>query len=440
MTGAARAAPQPERIGRYRILERIGKGAMGVVYSARDEAMDRLVALKVMMTDLEGDPETRTRFYREAQAAGRLLHPSIITIFDMGEEDGRIFIVMELLHGQTLGEFLKRPAPVPLEQKLSMMIQVCEGLGTAHAHGIFHRDVKPGNLFVLEDGAIKILDFGVARLATSTMTAAGFIIGTPDYMSPEQARGGEIDQRSDIFSAGAVFYYMLAGRKPFAAPDLPGVLRKVQLEDPPALSDGEAPAPLFRIIARSLAKKPELRYQTMADFAADLAKFRRYYEGETRQIAATARDRYAAIEDLANERRRLSLRLGLPRPADDEPEAARRLREEHAAFVQQGRDALLLVPFSQRRIAEIAAALDAELRPLSREVAALRQRAQQAVVEREEDEDRTAAMEGPVRQEASRRSVDNDDTVSFTTSAAIGVPWTERLAHGLRSIFRLGSH
>jgi serine/threonine protein kinase len=480
MTGEGWAALQPERIGRYRILERIGKGAMGVVYSARDEAMDRVVALKVMMTDLEGDPETRIRFYREAQAAGRLLHPNIITIFDMGEDEGRIFIVMELLRGVTLGDFLKRPTPAPLEQKVSMMIQVCEGLGAAHACGIFHRDVKPGNLFVQKDGTIKILDFGVARLATSTMTAAGFIIGTPDYMSPEQARGREIDQRSDIFSAGAVFYYMLAGRKPFAAADLPSVLRKVQLEDPPALPGCEVPTPLFRIIAKALAKDPAHRQQNMADLAADLAKFRRYYEGETRRIAATARDRYAAIEDLVNERTELSSWLGLSQK-EEEPLAARRLREEHADFVDQGEDALLLVPFSRCRMVEIAAALDAEYRPLSQAVTRLREerdavdaaeravaaghpeeafarlarmpdstqysprssatrdRVQRAPIEREAEDERTTAFGNPTPPEVPPGWADNDGTVRMAPPPTAHVPLVVRLGNRLKAILGLGS-
>jgi len=170
------------------------------------------------------------------------------------------------------------------------------------------------------------------------MTALGFIMGTPDYMSPEQARGPEIHQRSDIFSAAAVFYYMLSGHKPFAASDLPTVLRKVQTEDPPPLPESDVPAPLSRIVARSLAKEPAHRHQKMADFVADLAKFHRYYEAETRQIAATAYERYSAIEDLAKERGELSEWLGLPLP-DDEPQAACRLREEHSAFVEHGREA-----------------------------------------------------------------------------------------------------
>jgi hypothetical protein len=345
---------------------------MGIVYSAHDEVMDRVVAVKVLMADLEAEPDTRARFYREAQSAGRLLHPNIITIFDMGEEEGRIFIVMELLKGDTLAEFLRRPGGVPLEQKVALMVQACEGLGSAHAHGIFHRDIKPGNLFVLQDGTLKVLDFGVARLASSTMTASGFIIGTPDYMSPEQARGREIDQRSDIFSAAGVFYYMLTGRKPFAAPDLPSVLRRVQMEDPEPLPDGDVPQALARVVMKSLAKDPALRHQWMAEFSADLTKVRRYYEAETRQIAVTAHDRYESISNLLHERAALAGWLGLPVP-EDEPEAARRLRDEHASFVEQRHDSLLLVPFTRPHIAEIAASLCAEHQPLSREVARLRE-------------------------------------------------------------------
>jgi len=245
---------------------------MGVVYAAFDEEAAREVAIKIMMADLVDEPETRARFLREAQAAGCLVHPNIITIFDMGEEEGRIYLVMELLRGRTLAEFLDRPGGVPLARKLDLMTQVCDGLATAHVHGVFHRDIKPGNLFVQDDGTLKILDFGVARLASSTMTASGYIIGTPDYMSPEQARGRGIDRRSDIFSAGAVFYFMLTGRKPFEARDLPAVLRRVQFEDPDPLTEGEAPPPLERVIRRALAKDPAARYPSMGDMLADLVR------------------------------------------------------------------------------------------------------------------------------------------------------------------------
>src|SRR3954447_21225740 len=206
----------PERIGRYQVLDRIGRGAMGVVYRAHDEAMRRDVALKVLTADLEDDPDIRVRFHREAEAAAHLSHPNIITIFDVGEDGDRFFIVMELLRGATLREFLKQ-ADASLPRRLNLMCQLCAGLGSAHNASIYHRDIKPGNIFVRADGIAKILDFGVARVASSSVTAAGFVVGTPDYMSPEQARGDEIDARSDVFSLGGVFYFMLTGRKPFSA-------------------------------------------------------------------------------------------------------------------------------------------------------------------------------------------------------------------------------
>ena len=151
--------------------------------------MERSVAIKVMMTDLEDDPETSARFYREARAAGQLAHPNIITIFDMGEDNGRPFIVMELLEGETLNKYLERPEAADVESKMDLMLQICKGLHAAHSRGIFHRDVKPGNLLVRPNGELKIVDFGIARLASSSMTASGLLVGTPDYMSPEQARG-----------------------------------------------------------------------------------------------------------------------------------------------------------------------------------------------------------------------------------------------------------
>ena len=221
----------PERIGRYQVVERIGRGAMGVVYRAHDAAMGRDVALKVLTADLEDDPDIRTRFHREAQAAASLSHPNIITIFDVGEDTERFYIVMELLRGMTLREFLKQ-AEASLPRKLDLMSQLCAGLGSAHSASIYHRDIKPGNIFVRADGILKILDFGVARLASSSMTAAGFIVGTPDYMSPEQARGENIDGRSDIFSLGGVLYFMLTGRKPFPALELPGLFNQIQNADP----------------------------------------------------------------------------------------------------------------------------------------------------------------------------------------------------------------
>src|SRR6185295_4891935 len=265
-------------------LERIGRGGMGCVYRARDEAMGRDVALKVLTADVEDDPEIRTRFYREAEAAARLSHPNIITIFDVGEDGDRFFIVMELLRGATLKDFLKSEA-APIERKLDLMMQLCAGLGAAHNASIYHRDIKPGNIFVRADGLLKILDFGVARLASSNMTAAGFIVGTPDYMSPEQARGAEIDGRSDIFSLGGVFYYMLTGRKPFPANDLPTLFHQIQSADGPPPLGVEAPPELVAVIMKALSKKRETRYQTCQELMADLERVKRVHPLQAQHAA-----------------------------------------------------------------------------------------------------------------------------------------------------------
>jgi serine/threonine protein kinase len=277
----------PERIGRYHVIERIGRGGMGVVYRARDEAVGRDVALKVLTADVEDDPDIRTRFYREAEAAARLSHPNIITIFDVGEDGDRFFIVMELLRGATLKDFLKQGDAAGIDRKLDLMIQLSAGLGAAHNASIYHRDIKPGNIFVRADGLLKILDFGVARLASSSMTAAGFIVGTPDYMSPEQARGADIDGRSDIFSLGGVFYFMLTGRKPFPANDLPTLFRQIQSTDAPPLGV-DAPPELTTVIMKALSKKRETRYQNCQELLADLDLVRRRYPLDARRTTAGA--------------------------------------------------------------------------------------------------------------------------------------------------------
>ena len=280
----ARRRP-PQRIGRYELTARIGRGAMGVVYQARDAVMRRDVALKVLTADLEDDPEIRTRFLREAQAAAGLSHPNIITIFDVGEEQERFFIVMELLRGMVLRNFLKQPQAARIGRKIHLMMQLCAGLGAAHQAAIYHRDIKPGNIFVRADGLLKIVDFGVARLGTSNMTASGFVVGTPDYMSPEQARGEEIDGRSDIFSAGGVFYFMLTGRKPFAATALPTLFHQIQSEDPLPI-DGDVPPELVSVVMKALSKNRDARYQTCQELLADLQLVTHLYPLEAMDTAA----------------------------------------------------------------------------------------------------------------------------------------------------------
>jgi tetratricopeptide (TPR) repeat protein len=360
----------PAHIGRYRIVDRIGKGAMGVVYRARDEQLDRTVAVKMLMTDFAEEPDVRARFYREAQSAGRLLHRNIITIFDLGDDQGRAYIVMELLAGATLADYMARPEAADLESKLDLMMQVCDGLSAAHAAGIIHRDIKPGNLFVLNDGGLKILDFGVARLVTSSMTVRGHIIGTPSYMSPEQATGRDIDHRSDIFSAGGVFYWMLTGRKPFAASDLPSVLRKVQFEDPPPLREHEAPAPLARIVFRALAKDPGLRYQRIADMLGDLQRFRRQFEADTLRLGGVAQGHVGAIQALGAETARLAARLG---SADAQgPDALAALLLRHPILAGRGLAALGTLSFRYAVTGEILRDLEGVRAAMEDEQSAMR--------------------------------------------------------------------
>ena len=291
---------QPQQIGRYRLLHRLGSGAMGVVYAAQDEVMGRQVALKVLIADLESDPDTRARFYREALAAARVIHPNVITIFDAGEKDGRSFIAMQLLEGAPLERHLEKPEAQALERKVDLMIQICEGLSAAHAQGVIHRDLKPSNLFVQTDGLVKIVDFGVARLIDSNMTAAGTMIGTPHYMSPEQARGQQVTASSDIFSAGSVFYFMLAGRRPFAGSDLKTVLRKIDTEMPAPLPPS-VPEELAKLVFGAMEKSPNMRPPQIESLLAPLVRFRRHYGVETRRLAVTARSALAAIRDLGDE-------------------------------------------------------------------------------------------------------------------------------------------
>ena len=351
-----------EYIGRYRVLDRLGKGSMGVVYAARDEIMERDVAIKVLMTDVDSEPEIRARFMREAQVAARLSHRNIVTIFDVGEEDGRLFIVMELLRGVTLAEAVKGE-PLPIEQTLDIAVEVCDALAVSSAAGIYHRDVKPGNLFVTDDGGVKVLDFGIARLANSSMTASGFIIGTPDYMSPEQARGEEVDERSDIFSTGAVLYFLLTARKPFQAPDLPSVLNRVVSEDPAPLP-ADVPPALARIVTRALQKEAGQRFQAFQEFHAELTAARRAYQAETRALAARAFDRAAGLASLVRAVDEAAAVLGLPPDAGGSDWAAS-LADVHPALKDRGVGALHSTLLPRAAVLEAGRRIDDAERALS---------------------------------------------------------------------------
>src|SRR5258708_4059798 len=303
-----------ERFGRYQILTELGRGAMGVVYKARDPKINRVVAVKTI--SLAGQPEEeerdyRERFIREAEAAGRLSHPGIVTIFDVGEEPETraTYIVMEYVGGQPLENLLCRgDHKLPVERALRLTLELAESLHCAHGQGVVHRDLKPANILLTEDGRAKIADFGVAKLNLANQTLGGRVLGTPAYMSPEQLNGEAVDGRSDLFSLGVILYTVLTGYKPFQGNSALTVSFKVVNRDPiPAtLLDTELPPGLDYIIARAMAKDPAERYQSGMEMVLDLQELR---EGRAPWIQAklpglpTIRGK----AHTANERARLSL-------------------------------------------------------------------------------------------------------------------------------------
>jgi serine/threonine-protein kinase len=251
------------KIGRYEILDEIGQGAMGTVYQARDPLIERTVAIKtVSIAHLQQEgADAEARFLREAQSAGRLSHPNIVTIYDVGEADGLAYIAMEYLPGATLRDLMHR-RPMPLDLTLDTVTQMAEALAFAHEHGVIHRDIKPSNVVVTgQRGRIKLTDFGIAHLVNSDHTQTGQMLGSPRYMSPEQAMGREIDGRSDIFSLGAVLYEMLTGRYAFDGDNLPAILYRVINEAPVAASSlrPRLPAGLADVLMRMLDKNPLAR-------------------------------------------------------------------------------------------------------------------------------------------------------------------------------------
>jgi len=341
----------PAKVGRYELVEKIGRGGMGVVYRGRDSVLGRPVAVKMLVSDVDVSEETRERFFREARSAGQLTHRNILTIYDFGEEDGRAYIVMELLQGESLTALLARVPKLPMEQQLEIMARVSEGLAFAHARGIVHRDVKPANLFITADNQIKILDFGVARIASSKLTRSGLIVGTPDYMSPEQVMGQTVDERSDVFSAGAVFYQLLTGRKPFAADKLPQILQNVMSVPAPEMS-ADVPSDLAAIVMRALEKDPARRHQRMIELLAGIAKFRQLWDRQTRELATAASALYEENERLIAERQ--------ARGGPAEEVAAVPFLRDLPLFQERGSDVLKVVPFRRTKVMEILAALRAQ--------------------------------------------------------------------------------
>jgi serine/threonine-protein kinase len=248
---------QPSSIGRYEIIRRLGEGGMGTVYLGRDPLIDRHVAIKFLRDGLEND-ELRERFIREARSAGRLQHANIVVIFDVGEQGGRPYIAMEYVPGYTVADIVRRRDTMPIQSKIRLLEQLCDGLSYAHRAGIVHRDIKPANVIINQEGVLKILDFGIARLGGAGLTMAGVLLGTLNYMSPEQITGAAVDKRSDIFAVGALCYEFLSYTRAFPGDLQDGILHRIIVQHPPALEKicpGIDPQ-IVAVVAKSLERSP----------------------------------------------------------------------------------------------------------------------------------------------------------------------------------------
>ena len=269
-----------EKLGRYEILSEIGQGAMGVVYKAVDPLIDRTVAIKTINLNLSRDElaDFEERFNREAKSAGRLNHPNIVTIYDVGRADHVAFMAMEYLEGRELKEIIAAGEEMQPDRVAEIISQVADGLAFAHDHGIVHRDIKPANIMVLRNGRVKITDFGIAKMSSGSRTQIGIILGSPKYMSPEQVAGEPVDGRSDIFSLGTVLYELLTGKSAFGGEDctLTTIMYRVLNETPvsPTNVKPSIPVAFNYIVARALAKSPENRYQSAREMANDLRNFK----------------------------------------------------------------------------------------------------------------------------------------------------------------------
>lgn len=273
----------PARIGQYTVERKLGQGGMGVVYAARDERLKRMIALK-MMSSLAHDERARTRFWREARVAASINHPNICQIYEIGEDQGELFIAMELLEGEPLSERLEK-GPLSVTNALPIEFGILSALSALHARGIVHRDLKPSNVFITPH-SVKVLDFGLARLdieptlhSTTSQTQSGVMFGTPSYMAPEQVTSGVVDSRSDLFAAGAILFELLAGRRAFAGRTVVDVLHATLHEQPPALTGTPAVTAVDRVIRRALAKRPEERPASADAMAKELRAIRDVDEG-----------------------------------------------------------------------------------------------------------------------------------------------------------------
>ncbi|MCX7192202.1 MAG: serine/threonine-protein kinase [Proteobacteria bacterium] len=322
------------QLGRYEVISELGQGAMGVVYKARDPLIDRVVAIKTINLGMAQDEEDEYegRFYQEARAAGRLNHPNIVTIYDVGKSGEIAYIAMEFLQGCELRDLMRENGRLPVDQVLDIVAQVAQGLAYAHEHEIVHRDIKPSNIMVIRDGHVKITDFGIARMASSAVrTQTGMVLGSPKYMSPEQVLGSVLDQRSDIFSLGVMLYEMLTGESPFIGDNINAIMFQTLNSEPaaPGTLNSAVPDMLNFIVAKALAKERDDRYQNARDFAEDLRACRKTLPRSDQASAVSGEERRKLAGAVVTERRKAAEQaafspLGLSK-AFDSSEATMRL-------------------------------------------------------------------------------------------------------------------
>jgi len=269
------------RLGKYELHTLIGEGAMGIVWKAYDTVLRRYVALKLLSNVFGKTKEMQERFLREARAAGAIQHPNIVTVYDLGDAEGQLFIAMELVEGRDLSDIITLREPMALERKLDLVIELLDGLHFAHQRGVIHRDVKPSNVRIVPDGRVKIMDFGIARLQSADASGSGAIVGTPTYMAPEQITNGAITPATDVFAVGCTLYELLSFHKPFEGESVHGVLYQVLTTEPKPLRTvaPSIPAALERVVSKAMNKVPHERYETAAQMQSTLLGIRAALSG-----------------------------------------------------------------------------------------------------------------------------------------------------------------
>ena len=294
-----------QKLGRYEIVLKLGRGTMGTVYKAIDPVIDRTVAIKAINLDLPKDEfeDFEERFYREAKSAGRLNHPNIVTIYDAGETENIAYIAMEYMEGQSLREILKAGTSMSYDRISEIVAQIADGLAYAQQQGIVHRDIKPANIMITKTGQVKITDFGIAHLPSGSKTEKGTILGSPQYMSPEQIVGKSVDGRSDIFSLGVVLYEMVTRKAPFDGESISNIMYRILNETPADIRkiNKQIPIAFDYIISKALAKPPENRYQKASEFARDLRHYKTLSPSPS-QLAAMKQTPQKTLERRATRR------------------------------------------------------------------------------------------------------------------------------------------